>query len=111
MRGTLSSPQSGHSHHLNNGLTNGYTNGHTNGLTNGHSKQYLGPKRLIANKGTEVFVVVDNEIRWSDLCMLKDDYEESKGKKRSPDSEMHMDEEEENFKSNSSYRVSLIGNP
>ena len=35
---------------------------------------YLGPKRAIARRGTEIFVVVDNQIRWSDLCMLKDDW-------------------------------------
>ncbi len=33
-------------------------------------------RRTIARRGTEVFVVVDNEIRWSDLCMLKDVWEE-----------------------------------
>lgn len=40
------------------------------------SKQYLGPKKIIAQRGTEVFVVADNQIRWSDLCLLKDDYDE-----------------------------------
>lgn len=37
---------------------------------------YVGPKRTIARRGTEVFVVVDNQIRWSDLCMLKDKWDE-----------------------------------
>ncbi|KAI5209620.1 hypothetical protein E4T39_00703 [Aureobasidium subglaciale] len=31
-----------------------------------------GPTRTIAHRGTEVFVLVGNEIRWSDLVMLKD---------------------------------------
>ena len=46
--------------------------------TNGGSKkeEYVGPSRLIARRGTEIFVVVDNTIRWSDLCMLKDVWEE-----------------------------------
>lgn len=34
-------------------------------------------RRIIARRGTEIFVVVDNEIRWSDLCLLKDDWEEA----------------------------------
>ncbi len=37
---------------------------------------YEGPRRTIATRGIEIFVVVDNEIRWSELCMLKDDWEE-----------------------------------
>lgn len=31
-----------------------------------------GPRRRIAHRGTEVFVAVGNELRWSDLGMLKD---------------------------------------
>ena len=37
-----------------------------------------GPKRIIARRGTEVFVVVGNEIRWTDLLALKDDWEEAR---------------------------------
>ena len=48
----------------------------------GSSDPYLGPKKLIANRGTEVFVVVDNQVRWSDLCMLKEDYEAERGTTR-----------------------------
>ena len=33
-------------------------------------------RRTIAHRGTEVFVVVDNEIRWSDLVMLREKSEE-----------------------------------
>ena len=44
--------------------------------------QYVGPRRTIARRGTEIFVVVNNEIRWSDLCMLKDDWEEKQGQGR-----------------------------
>lgn len=36
----------------------------------------MGHRRTIARRGTEIFVVVDNEIRWSDLCMLKDVWDE-----------------------------------
>ncbi|KAL8692910.1 MAG: hypothetical protein Q9218_002168 [Villophora microphyllina] len=44
-----------------------------NGIKRG--EEYLGPQRTIARRGTEVFVVVDNQIRWSDLSLLKDDFE------------------------------------
>lgn len=35
-----------------------------------------GPSRRIAHRGTEVFVVVGNEVRWSDLGLLRDAGEE-----------------------------------
>lgn len=41
-----------------------------------------GPRRTIARRGTEIFVVADNQIRWTDLCMLKDDWEESEARKK-----------------------------
>ena len=42
-------------------------------LSNGGRKmEYRGPVKTIAHRGTEVFVVVGNEIRWSDLVALKD---------------------------------------
>ena len=37
-------------------------------------------RRTIAHRGTEVFVVVDNEIRWSDLVMLRERSEEAEQK-------------------------------
>ena len=36
---------------------------------------YFGPRALIARRGTEVFVVGGNTLRWADLAMLKDDWE------------------------------------
>ena len=40
---------------------------------NGNDKDAShGPSRTIAHRGTEVFVLVGNDIRWSDLVMLKD---------------------------------------
>ena len=42
---------------------------------NASPEPYLGPKRLLAQRGTEIFAAVGNKIRWSDLCMLKEDYE------------------------------------
>jgi len=43
-------------------------------ISNGHGKSedYSGPTRTIANRGTEIFFVVDNNIRWVDLAELKD---------------------------------------
>ena len=38
--------------------------------------QDLRIRRTIAHRGTEIFVVVDNEIRWSDLVMLRERSEE-----------------------------------
>ncbi|KAL8751922.1 MAG: hypothetical protein Q9184_005899, partial [Pyrenodesmia sp. 2 TL-2023] len=52
--------------------------------TNG---DYQGPQRTIACRNTEVFVVVDNEIRWSDLSMLKYDWESSQGPRDGLDNE------------------------
>lgn len=53
------------------------------------ANKFTGNRRTIARRGTELLVVVDDEIRWSDLCMLKDVWEETqqKGKKSGRDSE------------------------
>lgn len=40
------------------------------------------PSRLIARRGTQIFVAVDNEVRWTDLMLLKD-FEEQSGGRRS----------------------------
>ena len=43
------------------------------GPTNGaKSSDYGGQRRLTVQRGTELFFVVDNEIRWTDLVLLKD---------------------------------------
>ncbi|KKA18030.1 hypothetical protein T310_8031, partial [Rasamsonia emersonii CBS 393.64] len=52
---------------------------------NGDEKKesYEGPQRTLARRGTEVFAVVDNQIRWSNLATLKDEWQtrlKSKGK-------------------------------
>lgn len=50
--------------------------------TKGDNSQpgYVGSRRTIAHRGSEVFVVVDNEIRWSDLSIIKYDWESSQMK-------------------------------
>ena len=79
------------------------------------AKQFTGNRRTIARRGTELFVVVDNEIRWSDLCMLKDVWEETqqKGKKNGRGSDEtedingdleHVDQEDANV----GYRVGYL---
>lgn len=37
---------------------------------------YQGPRKLLANRGTEIFTAVGNKIRWTDLSRLKEDWEE-----------------------------------
>ncbi|EXJ54495.1 hypothetical protein A1O7_09835 [Cladophialophora yegresii CBS 114405] len=39
--------------------------------------QYQGSRRLIASRGTEIFTVVGNKIRWADLATVRDDWEEN----------------------------------
>lgn len=57
------------------------------------AKQFIGNRRTIARRGTELFVVVNNEIRWSDLCMLKDVWEETQQERNK--SERDSDERED----------------
>ena len=42
------------------------------------SRRELKARKIIAHRGTEIFVVVDNEIRWSDLVMIRERGEEAK---------------------------------
>ena len=45
---------------------------------NGSNRDYDGPNRTIARRGAEVFTVVGKHIRWADLSMLKETFEEQK---------------------------------
>ena len=38
---------------------------------------YAGPTRIQAKRGNELFTVVDNQIRWSILTRLKDDWQQT----------------------------------
>ncbi|KAF4547401.1 Hypothetical protein D9617_43g040170 [Elsinoe fawcettii] len=53
-----------------------------NALSNGYGKKidHRGPVRTAVNRGTEIFFVVDNELRWSDLVALKEAGENEKEK-------------------------------
>jgi nucleoporin NUP82 len=53
-----------------------------------------GPRRTIAQRGTEVFIAVGKEIRWADLVYLKEAWEDkqkSSGKGKSRDSQYQDD--------------------
>ncbi|PYH45857.1 uncharacterized protein BP01DRAFT_422918 [Aspergillus saccharolyticus JOP 1030-1] len=39
------------------------------------NQQYAGPKRIQAKRGNELFTVVNNQIRWSDLTRVKDEWQ------------------------------------
>ncbi|KAL8824332.1 MAG: hypothetical protein Q9170_008191 [Blastenia crenularia] len=56
-----------------------------------------GPQRTIAHRNTEIFTVVNNEIRWSDLTLLKDQSENLDGR------ETHQ--RKENARRGQTYRV------
>lgn len=40
------------------------------------------PVRTLASRGTEVFTVIDNQIRWADLARLKDEWRKGVKQKR-----------------------------
>lgn len=46
-------------------------------LQNGSSSNgdYVGPNRILARRGAEIFVVVGKQIRWADLTLLKDGWD------------------------------------
>lgn len=42
------------------------------------STDYFGPRRLIAQRGTEIFVAIGNKVRWADFAKTKDLWEEER---------------------------------
>ena len=54
---------------------NGAEAARTNGNSSNHG--YEGPCRLLAHRGTEIFAVAGNKIRWADLRRVKDDWHEA----------------------------------
>ncbi|EEP75951.1 conserved hypothetical protein [Uncinocarpus reesii 1704] len=46
------------------------------------AESYFGPTNILARRGTEVFAVVDNQIRWANLALLKDQWQEGVRQKR-----------------------------
>ena len=45
---------------------------------------YVGPNKTIARRGAEIFTVVGKHIRWADLSMLKENFEEQKATPSKP---------------------------
>ncbi|OKL60995.1 hypothetical protein UA08_03645 [Talaromyces atroroseus] len=54
---------------------------------NGNGTEYQGPQRTLARRDTEVFAVVDNQIRWADLATLKAEW----SPKRKPSTKKNAD--------------------
>ncbi|KAL8668357.1 MAG: hypothetical protein Q9168_007008 [Polycauliona sp. 1 TL-2023] len=61
--------------------------GHSGGNSSNKEQEYLGSRRTVARRGSEIFVVVDNQIRWADLSILKYDWESSQRKGKGPESD------------------------
>ena len=72
---------------------------------------YEGPIKTIARRKTEIFLVAGKDIRWSDLSILKGEYEElqatpSKKPKTTPDGEKeHNQRKEDDGPEDGSYTV------
>ena len=54
---------------------NGAEAARANGNSSDHG--YQGPRRLVAHRGTEIFAVAGNKIRWADLRRVKEDWQEA----------------------------------
>jgi nucleoporin NUP82 len=55
------------------------TSGHSRNRSDGGAQNdasYHGPLKTLARRGTEVFVVVNNQIRWAKLTALKEQWQE-----------------------------------
>ncbi|CAF9940156.1 MAG: hypothetical protein ALECFALPRED_008466 [Alectoria fallacina] len=48
------------------------------GNGSGSNSDYVGPNKTIARRGAEIFTAVGKHIRWADLSMLKENFEEQK---------------------------------
>ena len=44
----------------------------------GSNSDYVGPNKTTARRGAEIFTVVGKHIRWADLTMLKESFDEQK---------------------------------
>ena len=93
-------------------------------LSNTEAKQKnekpFGPQRTIARRGTEVFVAVGNELRWTDMVLLKERYDETQDKQNGQngneddqddqEDEMgnHNDDQDKETRSNLYHRVSCL---
>lgn len=46
--------------------------------SSGRTTDYVGPNTTIARRGAEIFTVVGKHIRWADLSVLKENFDEQK---------------------------------
>lgn len=65
-----------------------------------------GPTKTVAQRGTEVFTVVDNEIRWADLARLKDQWQQQQARQKKGSVSATNDSKTTDLPS---YRVSVHG--
>ena len=73
-----------------------------------NSNVYEGPLKTIAHRGTEVFLVAGKNIRWSDLSLLKTEFEElqaTPSKKPKPVADGEKKGIDEDGPEDGSYRV------
>jgi nucleoporin NUP82 len=52
-----------------------------------NGNDYQGPQRTLAHRDTEVFAVVDNQIRWADLATLKAEWSPKRKPKKNADAD------------------------
>jgi hypothetical protein len=66
---------------------------------------YARPTRTLARRGNEVFAVVDNQIRWSSLSKLKDEWKQQSKAKRDLAMERTSAENKDDGRSQAHYKV------
>jgi len=72
----------------------------------GKKEVWLGPRRALARRGTELFVIVGKTIRWADLCALKGEWEAQEQDERRVVRSVESTEQQDGLGSKpSSYRV------
>ncbi|KAH0524592.1 hypothetical protein TsFJ059_007082 [Trichoderma semiorbis] len=68
-------------------------------LSPGKKKQFPGPRRTIARRGTEVFVAAGREIRWGDLVYLKEEWTDKQSRRRSSSAGVRIKREDDTLQS------------
>jgi len=69
-------------------------------------ENYVGPRRQVAARGTEIFIAVGNKLRWADLAMTKHAWEERAEPGKTVTSRAEID-----ASSVAPYRVCFMGAP
>ena len=74
----------------------------------GKREEWLGPRRVLARRGTELFVAVGNTIRWADLCALKEEWDSQEQDERQAVRSIEITEQQNGIGLKStSYRVGV----